>query len=103
MQTDEIKRTGYFRPSGLNMYDATTSVGVLPVGTIAFYSPPSSLPISQLSDRERIRQKLQQAGFLVLSGHATPRLSPEEILELGQLPDGAPSSEDLLNETRGEY
>jgi hypothetical protein len=56
--------------------------------------------------REAARAKLLAAGRLVTSIHApegTPRLSPEEILKIGQLPPDARPSHELIDEDRGEW
>lgn len=58
-----------------------------------------------ISEREKVRGKLLRAGALVTItpiSREIPDLSPEEILRIGQLPDGARSSEDVLDDIRGE-
>lgn len=53
--------------------------------------------------RDSVRKKLLAAGFLVTTIQAPKDivpLTPEEILELGRLPTGARTSEELLNEDR---
>ncbi len=55
---------------------------------------------------ERIRAKLAAAGALSTIWKAPEdavELSDEELWELGQMPPGAPSSEQLVREDRGEY
>ncbi len=56
-------------------------------------------------DRERIRAKLLAAGLLVTDIRApegTIPLSPEEILRIGTLPEGAPSLDKMIDEERNE-
>jgi hypothetical protein len=56
--------------------------------------------------RETARAKLLAAGFLVIGLQApegTVALSPEERLQLGTLPAGGLSVDDLINEDRGEF
>lgn len=62
--------------------------------------------LTKLPEREKVREKLLRAGALAtvnLISQETPDLSPEDILRIGQLPDWARSSEDILDEIRGEY
>ena len=80
-----------------------------PVGTAQITIQPQVLTVeSPVSNpaREAARTKLLAAGKLVTTIHA-PRgavaLSNEELAKLGQLPPGAQTSEDLINEDRGEY
>jgi hypothetical protein len=55
--------------------------------------------------REAVRAKLLAAGFLVTDIKAPDitLLSQEEIWELGKLPEGARSSDELIDEDRGTY
>src|SRR5579859_4658287 len=54
--------------------------------------------------RQEARAKLLAAGKLVTDLHApqgTVALTPEELLQIGQLPPNARPSEDLVDEDRG--
>lgn len=58
------------------------------------------------AEYERLRAKLAAAGALSTIWKApegTVELTEEELWELGQMPPGAPSSEQLVREDRGEY
>jgi hypothetical protein len=69
--------------------------------------PLATLPIEGSNPaREAARAKLLAAGRLVTDIHAPKGivpLSPEELLQIGTLPPGAPSLDDLINEDRGDY
>lgn len=57
-------------------------------------------------ERERIRAKLAAAGFLSTVNYDIPEdaeeLSDEELYELGKLPPGSRSSEEILDEIRSD-
>jgi hypothetical protein len=56
--------------------------------------------------REEARRLLAEAGLLSTWQKAPEGyvpLTPEELLELGTLPPGSRSSEELIDEDRGEY
>lgn len=58
------------------------------------------------TEYERIRAKLAAAGALSTIWKAPEgavELSDEELWELGNMPPGAPTSEQLVREDRGEY
>ena len=58
------------------------------------------------AEYERLRAKLAAAGALSTLWKAPDsvvELTEEELWELGQMPPGAPSSEQLVREDRGEY
>jgi len=58
------------------------------------------------TEYERIRAKLAAAGALSTIWKAPEgavELTEEELWELGQMPPGAPTSEQLVREDRGEY
>jgi hypothetical protein len=58
------------------------------------------------AEYERLRAKLAAAGALSTIWKAPEgavELSEEELWKLGQMPAGAPSSEQLVREDRGEY
>jgi len=81
----------------------------VPVGRVKLVIEPLSQPSVSLPHpltREEARAKLLAAGFLVTDfqvpeGHVP--LSPQERLQLGQLPPGSPSIDDLINDDRGDY
>lgn len=67
--------------------------------------PQNDTPKTALT-REEARAKLLAAGALVTWLHAPEdavALTPEERMEIGQLPPGARPSEELVDEDRGEY
>jgi hypothetical protein len=80
----------------------------LPTGraqvTIMSQSEISAAPVNP--SREVARAKLLAAGALVTSIRApeeTVLLSPEELLRIGTLPPGSPTSDELIDEDRGKY
>ena len=79
-----------------------------PGGPVELVVRPAAAPIPQGKSmtREESRAILLAAGFLVTTIHApegTVPLTPEEIMEIGKLPPGARSSEELVDEDRGLY
>jgi hypothetical protein len=62
--------------------------------------------IPPLSRRDQIRAKLAAANFLVTS-IPTPEnlapLTPDELLEIGRLPLGTLSVQEMIDEERGQY
>jgi hypothetical protein len=58
------------------------------------------------AERDRIREKLRAAGHLAVVLGIPDDIEPaneEALEELGQLPLGAKSSEELIDEDRGQY
>ncbi len=58
------------------------------------------------AERDRIREKLRAAGLLAIIPDFPETIEPitdEELEELGRLPPGAKSSEELIDEDRGLY
>jgi hypothetical protein len=56
--------------------------------------------------RDQIRSKLAAANFLLTSIPAPEDLEPltsDELLEIGRLPPGAQSSQEIIDEERGQY
>jgi hypothetical protein len=81
----------------------------VPVGRVKLIIEPveeSSAPAKRPLTREEARAILLAAGKLVTDIHApegTVALTPEELLRVGQLPPGARSSDELVDEDRGLY
>jgi hypothetical protein len=81
----------------------------VPIGRVKLVIQPveeSPAPAKQPLTREQARARLLAAGKLVTDLHApegTVALTPEEILQIGQLPPNARPSEELINEDRGLY
>jgi hypothetical protein len=58
------------------------------------------------SERNAAREQLLQAGLLrtdITAPAGTVDLTAQEILELGRLPEHAPSSHQTIDEDRGDY
>ena len=69
---------------------------------------PDQDVVQEKTEREIVREKLLAAGYLVTEFHYDlPKgfvlPTQEEILEIGRLPDGARTMEELIDEDRGEY
>ncbi len=81
----------------------------VPVGPVELVLQPVAAPNEAeepLTERERIRAQLMAAGVLVKPEdmHIPDDLeyvSDEELLEIGILPEGAPRSDQLIDEDRG--
>src|SRR5579871_4032672 len=81
----------------------------VPVGRVRLIIQPVAEPAAAVKKpltREEARAILLAAGKLVTDLRApegTIALTPEEILQIGQLPPGARTSEELIDEDRGPY
>jgi hypothetical protein len=78
-----------------------------PVGPVELVVRPAATPQQSTTlTREEARSQQLSAGFLVTTIHApegTVPLTPEEILEIGRLPPGVRSSDELVDEDRGPH
>lgn len=83
--------------------DVPDVIPIGPVEVVVRLPQPEGLVDNPL--REAVREQLKEAGLLVVDLDAPEsgrRLSPEELLEAGQLPADALPSEDLIDGDRGE-
>jgi hypothetical protein len=87
----------------LNLNDTSTASSKKSVVTGAELL---QIDYSQNSDREIARQRLLAAGFLVTSLSAPDNITilpPDELLEIGRLPEWARPTSELIDEDRGKY
>jgi hypothetical protein len=82
--------------------------GDIPPGPVEVMIRPASNKATRSKPltREEARAILLAAGFLVTDLHipdGIEPLTPDELLDIGSLPDDAPPSEKLIDEDRGEY
>jgi hypothetical protein len=96
-RSGDVQTTGKMRAYRIDLTSYTTS------------EPRESQKVDNLNnEREIVRQRLLEAGFLVTS-ILTPEdgenriLSPEEIAIVGKLPPNAKTIQEILDEDRGEY
>ena len=80
----------------------------IPIGRIELIlrTEESTVETPQNVARETARARLLAADALVIDLGAPENvelLSPEELLRLGNLPENAPSSLDLIDEDRGQW
>ena len=81
----------------------------VPVGPVELVLQPVAEPEQAkepLTERERVLAQLRAAGLLVKPEDLVipanlEYVSDEELIELGRLPPGAPSSDQLIDEDRG--
>jgi hypothetical protein len=104
---DKAARSGEYiarPPRGSGARGSDRSVAHSDSYTIRRSNKPSQ---SAKTDREIARERLLAAGRLVtnlgIPDNLEPPASDEELEQLGQLPEGARGSEELVNEDRGEY
>ena len=69
---------------------------------------PDQDVVQEKTEREILRERLLVSGILVTEFDLDipddfVSLTPEELLEIGTLPAGAPSMLELINEDRGRY